>query len=132
MDIEAKYLLDTNVILETFWGKEKVAEKIGKWIESGKIVISVICMAEILSKASKKEERMLRMLVKEFGVVEINQEIAELAGKYRFEFLKKTKRVYLLDCLIAATAKFYGLTLVTRNTKDYPMDDIKVLDPSQD
>ncbi len=132
MGTETKYLLDTNVILEAFWGKKRVADKVGEWIESGKIVISVVCMAEILSKSSKKEEEMLRMLIKKFGVLEINQEIAELAGKYRFEFLRKKKRVYLLDCFIAATAKLHGLTLVTRNVKDYPMKDIKVLNPSKD
>ena len=41
--------------------------------------------------------------------------------------LAKTKKVWLRDCLIAATCKIYGAAFVTYDKKDYPMKDIKIL-----
>ena len=57
----------------------------------------------------------------------MDETVAEIAAQYRQQFRRKEKQVYLIDCLIAATAKLYNLTLVTKNTKDYPMKDIKVI-----
>ena len=69
------------------------------------------------------------MVKSKLGVLRVDQPVAEIAGDYRQQFNHKTTRIYLLDCLIAATAKLYNLTLVTRNTNDYPMTDITILNP---
>lgn len=127
--IVPKYLLDTNILLEAFWGVEPVASRTRLWIEQGMIAISAVTVAEIVSKASKEEKEKLDLLMSKFGVLPIDQVVAEIAGQYRQDFARKEKRVYLLDCLIAATAKLYNLELVTRNIKDYPMADIEVVDP---
>lgn len=126
-----KFLLDTNVILETFWGKEPIASKIKPWIETGQIAISAVSIGEIISKASQTEKEKLRLLISKFGALSIDQVVAEIAGIYRQQFSRKQKKVFLLDCFIAATAKLYNLKLVTRNVKDYPMADIEILDPSR-
>jgi predicted nucleic acid-binding protein len=38
---------------------------------------------------------------------------------------QKTGAPYLVNCMIAATAKAHGLILATENKKDYPMKDIE-------
>lgn len=124
-----KYLLDTNVIIESFLGKQPTADLVKGWIKKGEIAISAITVAEILSKASRLEKEKLKLLTSRFGVLSIDEITAEIAGDYRQKSLRKRKRLYLLDCLIAATAKLYNLQLITRNTKDYPMKDIKVINP---
>lgn len=129
ISIAPKYLLDTNIILEAFWGLEPTASMIKLWIEKGAIAISAVTVAEIISKASKEEKQKLDLLISKFGVLPVDQVVAEIAGQYRQDFARKKKRVYLLDCFIAATAKLYNLDLVTRNIKDYPMKDIKVINP---
>lgn len=124
-----KYLLDTNIILETFWGKEPVASLVKKWIGEGEIALSPISVAEVLSKASKEEVEALDLLIDQFGTLPVDTTVARIAGNIRAEFARKNKRVYLLDCFLAATAKLYELTLVTRNVADYPMKDIEILNP---
>lgn len=127
--IAPKYLLDTNIVLEAFWGKEPIAEAVKEWISEGQITVSAITVAEVLSKATKAEKEKLDLLIDQFGSLPADTTVARLAGEYRVEFSRKNKRVYLLDCLIAATAKLYDLTLVTKNITDYPMKDIEVLNP---
>lgn len=130
ISIVPKVLLDTNVVLETFWGIEPVASVVRRWIEAGEIAISAITVAEIVSKASKAEKEKLDLLVSKFGALPVDQVVAAIAGEYRHEFSRKQNRVYLLDCLIAATANLYNLKLITKNIKDYPMQDIDVVLPT--
>lgn len=127
--IVPEYLLDTNILLEVFSGKAPSASLVKLWIEEGKIAISAVTVAEILSKASTEEKEKLGLLISKFGVLPVDRVIAEIAGQYRQDFARKEKRVYLLDCFIAATAKLFNLKLITRNLKDYPMTDIEVLSP---
>lgn len=61
-------------------------------------------------------------------ILEVNLEVARLAGEYRKKFLKK-KRIQLLDYFLAAQAKLNNLILVTHNKSDFPMKDIKVISP---
>lgn len=129
--IVPKVLLDTNIILATFWGKEPTASLIGSWIESGLIAISAVSVGEIISKASKTEKEKLRLLISKFGVLPIDEVVAEIAGSYRLEFSRKKSKIFLLDCFIAATAKLYNLKLATMNVKDFPMTDIEIIDPSR-
>lgn len=126
-----KILLDTNVILATFWGKEPIAPRVGSWIESGQIAISAISIGEIISKASKTEKEKLSLLISKFGVLPVDQVVAEIAGSYRLEFSRKKNKIFLLDCFIAATARLYNLKLSTMNVKDFPMTDIEIIDPSR-
>jgi len=124
-----EFLLDTNIIIETFWGKEPVASLVESWIKEGVIAMSVVTVAEILSKANKREKEKLSLLTNKFGAFSIDITLAEIAGNYRKEFSRKKTRVYLLDCFVAATAKLYNLKLVTKNVKDYPMKDVEIIDP---
>lgn len=124
-----EFLLDTNIIIEAFWGKEPVASLVESWIEEGVIAMSAVTVSEILSKANKKEKEKLSLLTNRFGAFPVDVTVAEIAGNYRKEFSRKKTRVYLLDCFIAATAKLYNLKLVTKNTKDYPMKDVEIIDP---
>lgn len=130
--IVPEYLLDTNVLLETFWGKQPTAKLTKTWIKEGKIAISAVSIGEILSKASPEEKDKLNLLAHRFGVLPVDWVVAEMAGEYRQEYSRKRKRVYLLDCFIAATAKLYDLKLVTRNVTDYPMKDITIIDPKKE
>lgn len=131
ISIVPKILLDTNVILTAFWGKEPVASVVKSWIESGQIAISAVSVGEITSKASKTETEKLSLLISKFGVLPIDQVVAEIAGNYRLEFSRKKNKVFLLDCFIAGTAKLYNLKLATMNVKDFPMTDIEIVDPSR-
>jgi predicted nucleic acid-binding protein len=51
------------------------------------------------------------------------------AGGFRYDLARKGVILTITDCLIAAVAIDSGSTLVTRNTKDYPMPGITLLTP---
>ena len=131
MNIGAKHLLDTNILIELMWGRENWCKEVKRWVEEGDIAINSIVVAEFLSKASQTEREKLKLIISRFGVISIDEVIGEVAGNYRQEFSNKKNKVYLLNCLMAATAKVCHLILVTRNVADFPMKDIEIVDPGR-
>ena len=120
------FIPDTNVLIHAFLGMEPYASWLVENIKSKKILLSTIVLAEFLSGANEEEEIAIIKLSNIVEVLPIDRKIAQIGGKYRKKYSKKTKKVWLIDCLIAATCKVYGATLVTYDKKDYPMKDIKI------
>ncbi|WP_410176341.1 PIN domain-containing protein [Rickettsia hoogstraalii] len=65
----------------------------------------------------------MESFLKNFLIINLNEEIAEIAV-----VLRKENKIKLPDAIIWATAKFTNSILITRNTKDFPVNafDIKV------
>lgn len=124
-----KFLPDSNIFIKASKGFEVELTFVNNLIERGELIISVIAVGEFYAKSTESERRMFDNLVAQFGVLEIDERVAKIAGDYRKEFLRKSKRVFLLDCFLAAQAKINNLTLVTGNISDFPMKDIKVVSP---
>ena len=124
------FLPDSNVLINFFSGLEPDCGFLSKLLQKNKLHLSVIVIAEILSKATPKEKNDLQELCSIGKIETIGENTAVLAGEYRYGYRNKTKKVYLLDCLLAATCKETSTTLITNNTSDYPMRDIKVIKPS--
>lgn len=124
-----KFLPDSNIFIRASKGFEAELTFVKKQIEKDELIISVVAIGEFYAKATESEKQMFDDLVARFGVLGIDEIVAKLAGDYRSEFLRKSKRVYLLDCFLAAQAKLNNLTLVTNNKSDFPMKDIKIISP---
>lgn len=123
------FLPDSNALIGYFQGREPERDFLEKLIISDQPHLSVIAIAEVLAGTNAFEARDLKELCHVSKIEDVNQEIAEIAASYRRQFSRKTKKVYLLDCLLAATCKVSGLTLVTLNASDYPMKDIQIVKP---
>lgn len=121
-----KLVPDTNVWIAYFAGKEPAAEVMEKAVSRGAVVISVVTLAEFLVKAGGKIKKKFGQLVDEQGVAEVTREVAMEAAEMRRAALTKKKRVLLLDCFIAATAKVCRATLVTFDKRDFPFRGVKV------
>ena len=119
-------LPDTNILIYAFSGLQPYANWLTKAIDERKLVLSAIVIAEFLSGATKKDEVSLKLLMDRFDILPIDGVIAQVAAEYKKKFYKKTKKVWLSDCLIAATCKVYGVTLATFDAKDYPFEDIDI------
>lgn len=124
-----KFLLDTNICIRAIAGKEPDASFLSKAIKGNAVMLSVIMLAEFLSKSSSIEETALNKLLQVFPVLPIDEETARIAAAYRKAFLQ-TSKTKLLDCFLAAQAKQHSAALVTNNRSDFPMRDIKVIAPS--
>lgn len=125
------YLPDTNVFIRAFLKNKPEITFLKKCLKQQLIVISPIVAAEFLVKANSKEKTQFKNLLNKCKVFFIDSMTAELAAEYRKRFTKRSSRVLMLDCFIAAQAKLHNLTLVTNNKPDFPMKDISVLSPEE-
>lgn len=125
------FLIDTNVLILGLAGQKPESIVLKQLIEDNQIVFSPVVIAEFLSKAEKKEQKLLVKLISQFTILSIDETIAKIAADYRREFARKKKTAYLLDCFIAAACIEHGVSLLTNDLKDFPMKDIAIYTPQE-
>ena len=123
-------LPDTNIFIIGFSQPTSPAGKLlGQLIENDQLVLSTIVIAEYLSKSTQKEERVFARLFSYCPLINVDLTVAKLAGNFRKKYLIHRKAIPLADCLIAAQCKISGATLATLNPRDFPIPEIKTLNP---
>lgn len=125
------YLIDTDVLVWVLRGNKIYQDLLQKLKDEDPLSISVITIAEIYKNIYPSEMVKTEKVLHEFMTLEVNAAIAKQAGLYWQQFVKKLKNLSLTDCLIAATASVNNITLVSLNSKHFPMKDIKVINPQQ-
>ena len=132
------FLLDTNVLSEIRKGSRADANVMKWWgqVDAAELYLSVLCLGEIRygielkrkkdSKQSDALERWLGTTISQFGnrILPITNLIADQWGRQSLD-----ERLPDADGLMAATAVVHGLTIVTRNTKDFMRSGVMVLNP---
>ena len=132
------YLLDTNVLSET--RKHRPAVGVAEWIAatpSDRMHISVLTLGEIERGIARSRsrgdqdqvaalERWLQDLQAGFEdrILPVSLPVATAWGRQ-----PQKQPLPPIDALIAATARVHGLTMVTRNVKDFEPAGIPVLNP---
>lgn len=132
------FLLDTNVLSELRKGRRTNAS-VTAWYattDSQELFTSVLVIGEIRSGAEKKRatdpifasklENWLRGIIRDYQsrILAVTLEVAELWGS-----LCLNQTVSEPDGLIAATALFHDLILVSRNESDFKPTGVKTLNP---
>ena len=133
-----KFLLDTNIISE-IRKRERAQAGVARWVAQTPVTeigTSVIVLAEIrrgIELKRRTDPEQVRSLDQWFTqmrsrlgdrVLPIDEPIAEA-----WALLNVPDPLPLVDGLLAATAKVYGLTLVTRNIADISRTGISILNP---
>jgi predicted nucleic acid-binding protein len=133
-----KFLLDTNIISE-IRKRNRADANVARWITQtpvAEIGTSVIVLAEIrrgigLKRRTDPEQaasldRWFAQMRSRLGdrVLPIDETIADTWAR-----LNVPDPLPLIDGLLAATAKVYGLTLVTRNIADISRTGVSLLNP---
>ena len=121
------FLPDTNVLIYALAGKYPYSSWLKKWIEEKSLTLSSIVVAEFLSGATYDEEIAFRNLLENFEVLPVDSIVAQVGAAYRKEYIRKKKKIWLSDCLVASTCKVFGVILATFDRKDYPMKDIEII-----
>lgn len=132
------YLLDTNVLSET--RKRRPAAAVADWIAAtppDRLHVSVLTLGEIergiarvRGRGDRQQatalERWLRDVEAGFEdrVVPVTLPVAATWGRQQY-----AQPLPVIDALIAATARVHGMTVVTRNVKDFEPAAVQVLNP---
>src|SRR3954453_1380480 len=126
-------LVDTNVLSE--FVRPRPNRGVIAWAaEVERISVSVVTVEEISFGLSwkpndKVEEWFRNFFAEACDMLPVTEMIAQHAGGMRGEFLAKGITRSPADMLIAATAHVHGLTLVTRNVRDFDGCRIDLFNP---
>jgi predicted nucleic acid-binding protein len=135
------FLLDTNIPSEMT--RPVPQQSVTQWLEDAEddqLYLSVISLGEISKGIAtlpdgKRRSRLQKWLIETLRpwfqgrILPVNEPIAERWGLMAGQSKLKGKPLKVEDGLIAATALEHGLTLVTRNVKDFEDLDVVIVDP---
>jgi len=104
-----RLFVDTNILIYLLGGDREVATI----LDGKEIVISFITELELLSfpKLTKPQTRIIKSLLKDCKVVNLNQEIKDLTIEIR-----KSYKLKLPDAIIAASASYFNAPLFTADS----------------
>jgi toxin FitB len=135
------YILDTNVISEAI--NKQPNPQVMNWLrvmDSQELYLSVVTIGEIKKGVQKLPESQRKETIKTWlerelliqfdrRILALDLPVILVWGELVGELEKKGRKLPALDSLIAATAKHYSYTLVTRNEKDFEGIDINIFNP---
>ena len=127
--MQGSLLIDSDVLIDHLRKEKQALRFLAAELEKNSLIfVSVISRVEILAGIRKGEDAIINSLFEILTPVNVDISIADRAGEY----LRKYSRSHSMsigDALIAATSKEMSLTLITRNVKHYPMQDITIINP---
>jgi predicted nucleic acid-binding protein len=110
------FAFDSNILIDLLRGQAEARAELRRAVDLGRVWISRMVWIEVMSKGAGEGLERAKKLLSNFGVDELDSEIAERAAALR----RDRPRLKSPDAIILATAQTRGRVLVTRNTKDFP------------
>ncbi len=121
------FLIDTDILIDFFKNRPYAVSLLTQLRVDGILALSILSVSELCAGWNEQErEFFLPRLYASFQREYLTDTIAQRAGAFRYAFASGGKTLPAIDTLIAATAIIEGCTLVTRNTKDYPMPQLRL------
>lgn len=122
-------LLDTSVIVDALKTKRHRHILLRELALRGDtLVCCAINVAEVYAGMRPHEEEPTAELLDGLECIEVERDLAERAGRLKFEWQGKGQTIHIPDAIIAAVALTFGLTLATDNRKDFPMQGLRFLE----
>lgn len=126
-----EFLLDSDVLIDLLKGHAPTIQALRHFPIRTRMYYSAISEAELWAGVPTdegEEAQALSRLLSSMEPVAIDGSVARAAGRYRHDY-QASHGTSLADALVAASAKIHSLSLITRNTRHFPMKDIQVLQP---
>jgi predicted nucleic acid-binding protein len=112
-EVAPAVLLDSVILIDHFNGIPAATKYLSQM--QGRIAISVITRAEVLTGFEGRDRRLAQRLLDRFQILIIDRTIADMAAT-----LRRRNRWKLPDALQAALAKHHKMKFATRDTDDFP------------
>lgn len=110
---------DANIVVDALLGLEPARTELRRATSGGgKAWISRVAWIDVMSKGDDSSLRDMEHFLSGFGIDEVDKEIAERAAILR----RERPKLRSPDATILATALVRGRILITRNTKDFPVN----------
>lgn len=132
-----RYLVDANVLSEPT--KQAPDRNALAWLEAHEgelvvdsIVLGELCVGVLTLPAGRRRTRLeqwFATLAETIDCVPWDTAVARRWAALVVELRKKGRTMPLLDGMIAATALAHGMTVATRNTRDFAKAGVGVVDP---
>ena len=123
------YVVDTFAWIEYFNGSEQ-GKKAKDYIEGEEIATPSIVIAEFTDKYQREKlnpaER-LGFIKNKSMILDLNDEIAEIAGRLNSERRKEAKGWGLVDSIVLATARAQNSKVVTGDDHFRDLDDVVMI-----
>jgi predicted nucleic acid-binding protein len=118
-----RLLIDTNIIIYYLAGDSVIKAFLRQHREN--LHLSVITKMEVLSYPyENNEDTVVRAFLECFQHLLLDEAIVE-----QTIMLRRQKKIKLPDAIIAATALKHQLTIVTRNTTDFNIAGLSIINP---
>ncbi len=93
------------------------------------LATSCVNLAEVESGLRQRERRKAEAVLGRLRFLVTTPEAAYRAGRYQAEWARRGRTIETPDALVAGTARAHGAVLMTHNTDDFPMGDLRVEHP---
>lgn len=124
------YLPDTNVLIGVITNRKPYAALLERLLSEHHLLATCsVIVSEIYNGMRPAEEAKTHTLLERLEFLPTTFEIARQGGMIRRDFARRGRTLTLADTSIAATAMAYKCTLITENTRDFPLPELHLLAP---
>ena len=128
MPVNGRFLLDTNIIIALFAKDPIIREKMAN---ASEVFVPCIALGELYFGAHRSSRAQDNIIcISEFAlhssVVECNGNTADIYGRLKNRLRRKGQPIPENDLWIAAVARQYSLTLVTRDKHFDAIEDLMI------
>lgn len=138
---EARYLLDTNIVSQS--AKSRPAEGVQRFLRATSLpdlFISVVSLGEVEHGIERLPEGMKRAELRSWlmftlrplyagRILVVDERVMSSWAVMVARSGKRPGQLPIVDSFLAATALCHGLTVVTRNTADFQLFGVPLLNP---
>lgn len=117
-----RLVCDTSVLVDVLRGHERATALLTDRASGGDQLWGVVVTrTELLAGMRRDERRATWALLDSLRWLEVDVEVADLAGELARRYRRSHPGVEVPDYLVAAGAELLGATLLTLNVKHFPM-----------
>lgn len=125
----ATYVLDTTVLIDFLGGRARAVSLVKELSqEQHDLCTCCICVAELYSGLSAGATRVADQLMSGLTYLDVTADEARLAGSIRYQYARRGIALSTTDTIVAAVAIANDATLVTANVRDFPTEELRLLE----